>query len=138
MTARLAGILETAIYTDDMQRARHFYEDIMGLNPMFCGRCLTAYGVGGRGVLLLFQRGGSARPAVMPSGTIPGHDGSGPAHFAFAIDADQLQPWEERLRERGIGIEGRTSWPRGGKSIYFRDPDGHLVELATPGLWPIY
>jgi catechol 2,3-dioxygenase-like lactoylglutathione lyase family enzyme len=36
----------------------------------------------------------------------------------------------------GIAIEGRTNWRRGGISIYFRDPDGHLLELATPGLWP--
>ena len=38
------------------------------------------------------------------------------------------------LPTEGIAIEGRTKWPRGGESIYFRDPDGHLVELATPGL----
>ena len=38
----------------------------------------------------------------------------------------------------GIAIEGRTDWSRGGHSIYFRDPDGHLLELATPGLWTIY
>ena len=30
------------------------------------------------------------------------------------------------------------NWERGGQSIYFRDPDGHLVELATPGIWAIY
>jgi catechol 2,3-dioxygenase-like lactoylglutathione lyase family enzyme len=57
---------------------------------------------------------------------------------AFAIAADELAPWEERLRERGIAVEGRTDWSRGGHSIYFRDPDGHLLELATPGLWRIY
>ena len=40
---------------------------------------------------------------------------------------------------RGRGsLEGRTEWPRGGVSVYFRDPDGHLLELATPGLWEGY
>ena len=34
--------------------------------------------------------------------------------------------------------KARTSWSRGGRSIYFRDPDGHLLELATPGLWAVY
>ena len=50
--------------------------------------------------------------------------------------ADALAEWEARLAEEAIAIEGRTKWRRGGESIYFRDPDGHLLELATPGLWP--
>jgi catechol 2,3-dioxygenase-like lactoylglutathione lyase family enzyme len=58
--------------------------------------------------------------------------------MAFAVAADQLPKWEEKLREQGIAIEGRTAWSRGGHSVYFRDPDGHLLELATPGLWATY
>ncbi len=135
---KLDGVLETSIYTGDMDRARRFYEEIMGLKPMFSDSRLTAYGVGPRSVLLVFQRGDSANPATLPGGVIPGHDGSGPLHFAFAIAASELEAWEERLRENGIPIEGRMSWPRGGKSTYFRDPDGHVLELATPGLWENY
>jgi catechol 2,3-dioxygenase-like lactoylglutathione lyase family enzyme len=135
---RLDGILETAIYVDDAPRARRFYEDVLELTPVFSDGRLTAYAIGNRSILLVFRRGGSLSAASMPGGTIPGHDGAGPAHFAFAIGADQLAAWEERLGEHGVAIEGRTQWPRGGTSIYFRDPDGHLVELATPGLWPIY
>jgi catechol 2,3-dioxygenase-like lactoylglutathione lyase family enzyme len=37
-----------------------------------------------------------------------------------------------------VNIESRVKWPRGGESIYFRDPDDHLVELVTPGTWAIY
>jgi len=60
------------------------------------------------------------------------------SELAFSIAADELAAWEERLAAADIAIEGRTKWPRGGKSVYFRDPDGHLLELATPGLWPGY
>ncbi len=134
----LNGILETAVYVDDMARAQAFYEEVMGLKPMFQDRRLTAYDVAGRSVLLVFKRGASLEPAVLPGGTIPAHDGAGPLHLAFATGADQLAAWEERLKANRVEIEGRTDWPRGGKSIYFRDPDGHLIELATPGLWPIY
>lgn len=135
---RLDGVLETAIYVDDVDRARRFYEDVLELAPVFSDGRLTAYAVGGRSMLLLFRRGGSVNEAKLPGGTIPGHDGAGPTHFAFAIGSDQLTAWEERLLAHGIVIEGRTEWPRGGRSLYFRDPDGHLLEFATPGLWPIY
>ncbi|MGA7324547.1 MAG: VOC family protein [Rhodomicrobium sp.] len=135
---KLDGVLETSIYVDDMERAKRFYEDVMGLKPMFSDSRLTAYGLGSRSVLLVFQRGASVNPAALPGGVIPGHDGSGPLHFAFAIGASELEAWEEQLREHGVQIEGRMTWPRGGKSIYFRDPDGHVLELATPGLWENY
>lgn len=135
---KLDGILETALYTDDMVQARRFYEDVLELEPIFADDRLCAYGIADRDVLLLFQRGTTTETVTMPGGTIPGHDGSGPLHVAFAVGRDQLDEWERRLVSRRVEIEGRTDWPRGGRSIYFRDPDGHLLEFATPGLWTIY
>jgi catechol 2,3-dioxygenase-like lactoylglutathione lyase family enzyme len=137
VTPALDGILETALYVDDLDRARRFYENVLALAPMFVDDRLCAYAVA-HGVLLLFRRGASLQTTYMPTGTIPPHDGSGPLHVAFAIASDALPDWEERLRRHDVGIEGRTDWPRGGRSIYFRDPDGHLVEMATPGLWQNY
>jgi len=58
--------------------------------------------------------------------------------WPFAIAAAELAAWEKRLGEHNVAIEGRTDWPRGGKSVYFRDPDNHLLELVTPGVWAIY
>jgi catechol 2,3-dioxygenase-like lactoylglutathione lyase family enzyme len=138
MIPKLNGVLETALYVDDLAAACAFYEQILGLHGIYRDKRLSAYDVGGRSVLLLFPRGQSLATVHMPGGTIPPHDGSGPAHIAFSVAADELGAWESRLRDAGIDIEGRTKWPRGGESIYFRDPDGHLLELATPGLWPGY
>jgi catechol 2,3-dioxygenase-like lactoylglutathione lyase family enzyme len=132
------GVLETVLYVDDFVRAGAFYQQVLGLAAIYTDQRLQAYDVGGRGVLLLFRRGQSLQTVTLPGGTIPPHDGSGPVHIAFSIAADDLAAWEQRLREAGIAIEGRTQWPRGGHSIYFRDPDGHLLELATPGLWQGY
>jgi catechol 2,3-dioxygenase-like lactoylglutathione lyase family enzyme len=135
---KLDGILETALYVDDMARARAFYEGVLGLTPIFEDRRLTAYGIAGRDVLLLFRRGGSTATVTMPGGTIPGHDGAGPLHVAFAIGKDEEAEWRRKLASHGVPIEGETTWSRGGHSIYVRDPDGHLLELATPGLWTVY
>ena len=88
--------------------------------------------------LLLFKRGATLETVHLPGGTIPPHDGRGPLHVAFAITAEALPDWERRLGEQEIAIEGRTDWPRGGHSIYFRDPDGHLLELVTPAVWATY
>ena len=135
---QLDRVLETCLYVDDLDRAARFYEQIMELAPLTSDGRFRAYDVGGKSVLLLFRRGATLETVRMPGGTIPPHDGHGPLHIAFAVSADELAQWEARLNERSIEIEGRTDWSRGGKSIYFRDPDGHLLELATPGLWATY
>jgi catechol 2,3-dioxygenase-like lactoylglutathione lyase family enzyme len=134
----LLGVLETSLYVDAFERACPFYEQVLGLNSIYRDARLCAYDVGGRGVLLLFLRGHSLEPSHLPGGTVPPHNGHGPLHMAFSIAADALAAWEGRLAEAGVAIESRVKWPRGGESIYFRDPDGHVLELATPGLWPGY
>jgi catechol 2,3-dioxygenase-like lactoylglutathione lyase family enzyme len=136
---KLDGVLETALYTDDMERARAFYEGVLELKPIFEDKRLCAYGIAERSVLLIFHRGGATETVMLPNGgSIPGHDGAGPLHIAFAIGKDELPRWEAQLKSHGVAIEGHTDWSRGGRSIYFRDPDGHLLEFATPGLWKVY
>jgi len=135
---RLDRVLETCLYVDDLDRAARFYEDVLGLAVLTSDQRFRAYDVGGKSVLLIFRRGFTLETVRMPGGTIPPHDGHGPLHMALAIAADALADWERRLAEHGVAIEGRTRWSRGGESIYFRDPDGHLLELATPGLWATY
>ena len=86
---------------------------------------------GDRQVLLLFKKGGS-RAIQSP------HDGDGELHIAFAIAASELPNWETWLAKKGIPVEEKRQWELGGHSLYFRDPDRHLIEIATPGVWAIY
>ena len=138
MTPKLDRVIETCLYVDDLDRAAEFYERVLGLTALTADARFRAYDVGGASVLLLFRRGATLETVHMPGGTIPPHDGRGPLHMALAIAADALPQWEQRLADHGVAVEGRTDWSRGGHSIYFRDPDGHLLELATPGLWRTY
>jgi catechol 2,3-dioxygenase-like lactoylglutathione lyase family enzyme len=135
---KLDRVLETALYVDNLAAAARFYEQVMDLAPLTADDRFRAYDIGGKSVLLLFQRGSTLETVHMPGGTIPPHDGHGPVHIAFGVAAEDLPEWERRLGHEGVTIEGRTDWPRGGRSVYFRDLDAHLLELATPGLWTIY
>jgi catechol 2,3-dioxygenase-like lactoylglutathione lyase family enzyme len=135
----LTGLLETALYVDDLDRASHFYEALFGLTRIEEGdRRFRAYSVAGRGVLLLFKRGASNCVTRLPFGTLGPHDGRGSLHMAFSIPAEDLAEWENILARHDIAVESRIQWPRGGTSLYFRDPDQNLLELATPGIWSIY
>jgi len=139
VTPPLRGVLETSLYVEDLARAAAFWEEAIGLKLLVPADArFRAYDVGRNSVLLLFRRGATLETVRMPGGTIPPHDGAGRLHVAFAVSAQELAEWEERLASAGVEIEGRADWPRGGRSVYFRDPDGHLVEFATPGLWPTY
>lgn len=134
----LTGVLETALYVEDLPRSVQFYRTVLELEPMVADERFCALNVAGRQVLLLFKKGASTQPMPRPGGVIPAHDGGGELHMAFAIDRAELQRWEASLRAKGVAIESRVTWEQGGVSVYVRDPDRHLIELATPGIWSIY
>ncbi|MFO0909353.1 MAG: VOC family protein [Isosphaeraceae bacterium] len=122
---------KAGIYVDDLDRAERFYAEVLGLEVIGreAGRHLF-FRVGTGEVLLVFN------PETTRIGDqFPSHGTSGPGHFALGIEARELDAWRERLIAHGVAIEHEAHWPRGGRSIYFRDPAGNSVELVTPGLW---
>jgi catechol 2,3-dioxygenase-like lactoylglutathione lyase family enzyme len=134
----VTGVVETCLYVDDLARAARFYEDVFEFKRLIGDERFCALSVADRNVLLLFRRGATRESIPTPGGTIPAHDGAGRVHVAFSIPAAAEGDWKRRLAERGIVIESTVDWPRGGRSLYFRDPDQHLLELITPGCWSIY
>jgi catechol 2,3-dioxygenase-like lactoylglutathione lyase family enzyme len=126
------GLLESSLYVADPAASARFYEKIFGFRKISdFGERGCAMEAGERQVLLLFRKRGSL-DIESP------HDGEGELHIAFAAPAAELERWEAWLAQNGIAIEEKKSWDRGGVSVYFRDPDRHLLELATPGVWTIY
>ena len=134
----LTGIVETGLTVTDLDRAVDFYTRIFGLGVMFRDFRMAALDAAPGHALLLFLEGHSAAGTQVPGGFIPGHNASGHAHFAFSIPAASLDDWRARLAAEDLAIESTVTWPRGAVSLYFRDPDGNLGELVTPGLWANY
>jgi catechol 2,3-dioxygenase-like lactoylglutathione lyase family enzyme len=126
------GILETALYVADLPRATAFYQRIFGFAINFAAERLVALAVQPGHVLLLFTKQGSAD---LPRGA---HHGDGNLHLAFAVNADQIEAWRSHLAAHTIALDDEIRWDRGGISLYFRDPDGHLLEVASPGVWANY
>ena len=132
MPPQTQGLLESSLYVTDVAASARFYERIFGFNIINdFGERGCALQAGERQVLLLFEKN-SSRLTQSP------HHGDGELHVAFAVAASELSNWEAWLDENGIAVEEKRTWDAGGQSVYFRDPDRHLLEIATPGVWSIY
>ena len=132
------GMLEFSLYVQDVSRASAFYQDLFGFPMLVSKERIAALDVEGKQILLLFKQGASSKPMRGPGGVLPPHGSEGTSHVAFAIRESDVEPWEGWLRERAVEVESKVEWDGGGRSLYFRDPDGHLLELVTPGVWATY
>ena len=132
MPPKTNGILESSLYVSDLPRSVRFYQETFGFSVIkeFADRGCAMH-AGTHQVLLLFKKGAS-RAIQSP------HDGDGELHLAFAVASAELANWESWLYARAIAVEEKITWELGGTSLYFRDPDRHLLEIATPGTWSIY
>jgi catechol 2,3-dioxygenase-like lactoylglutathione lyase family enzyme len=133
---QINGIVETALHVADVDRSSQFYKSLFNLPQIAGSERFAALAVPGNAVLLLFLKDGTPAPMETPGGVIPPHGGSGDLHFAMKVDS--IDDCLAELAHYAIPIESTVHWPRGGTSIYFRDPDHHLVELITPGCWEVY
>jgi len=123
-------IFETVLYAEDLGVAEQFYRDAVGLEVIGRSDLLVVFRCGS-GVLLIFD----PRKTGVPGRDVPSHGSSGVGHIAFAAKPEELNAWRKQLREAGIPVELEMDWEEGGRSIYFRDPAGNVVELAPPTLW---
>lgn len=135
----ISGVLETALIVEEIDRAARFYQELFGFDVLAQTDRLCAMNVKPAQVLLLFRRGCSVDEVRLPGGVLPGGiDAQGRSHMAFAIEEAHLEVWLRWLKHNGVAIESTVHWERGGTSLYFRDPDGNLLELASPGVWANY
>ncbi len=132
--SRVYGVLETCLYASDLDTTAAFYEDLIGLAVYSREAGRHVFFRCGEAMLLLFD---PARTSVQDAG-VPAHGARGAGHVCFAVADDAMDAWIVKLTAAGIRIEHEQSWPRGGRSIYVRDPAGNSVELASPRIWGLH
>ena len=127
---RPTRIFETVLYSEDLATAGRFYRDAVGLEVITREDLAVVFRCGD-GVLLIFD----PRKSRAAGREVPSHGTSGAGHIAFAAKPEDLDAWRKQLRKAGIYIEREVDWDEGGRSLYFRDPAGNIIELAPPTIW---
>ncbi|MBV0912320.1 VOC family protein [Anianabacter salinae] len=131
----LGGVLEAAIYVDDLDAAEAFYGDLLGLETVIRQEGRHVFFRCGQAILLAFDPAASRVPPGPDQLPVPPHGASGPGHVCFAAEADELERMSTALPVEGVPVEADFRWPHGPRSIYVRDPAGNSVEFAEPKLW---
>ena len=137
---KLNGLLETGLFVRNLSRARDFYQHIVGLEKLKESEAGCVFVVAKGQLLLLISEEKARVPSKAPGGEVPpcvsgAGETLGAGHIAFAVAEAEFDGWRARLESQGVEVLSEVAWEGGARSLYFRDPDGHLLELATPGLW---
>ena len=136
MTLRVGRVLETCLYASDLEAAERFYGGVLGLQVHAREAGRHVFFRCGDAMLLVFdpERTSSAAGAVRGV-PVPAHGSRGPGHVCFRVGEDELPAWRDRLERAGLAVEAEIHWPKGGSSLYVRDPAGNSVELAPGSIW---
>jgi len=137
----LNGLVETALFVEHLPRACDFYQQVLGLTKLRASATGYVFRLADQRYFLLVLREAAQQSNTAPNGTVlppcalPEQSGRGPGHVAFGVASDAFDSWRTRLTKHGVEILREVTWESGARSLYFRDPDDHLIELATAGIW---
>lgn len=142
MPPKLGQIVEVVLYTSNVGKLSAWYKDVFDLEPFEESPFLVGYNLPNDTLLLIFDRTKTTedRP-IEGAGTIPKHGcetGLG-QHISFAcVGPEEMDEWEAHFKNKGVEITGTMKWERGGRSIYVKDWEGHVIEIMTRGVWKVY
>lgn len=124
-------IKETCLYLKDLEKAKQFYQDVLGLEVIHYSPEKHLFFKVGASVLLCFNPADSKLKESPPA-----HFGGGNQHFAFEIHHSEYNLTKNEVLKKGIEIIDEVTWASGRKSFYFRDPEGNILEiLPDQGIW---
>lgn len=127
---RVEGVHETVLYAGDVPALVAFYTDVVGLTEIDPpDQHSAAFRLDDGNVLLVFDPARTSTPGRF----VPEHGTTGAGHVAFKVG--DLDSAAHDVRTHNIEIEREITWPKGGRSVYFRDPAGNSVEFVEGEIW---
>jgi catechol 2,3-dioxygenase-like lactoylglutathione lyase family enzyme len=127
----IVKIKETCLYVHDLEGARRFYHDVLGLPVISYLPGKHLFLRAGGSVLLCFNPDDSKTKTSPPP-----HYAEGRQHFAFEVPKEDYERTKAEIKGKGITIIDVVTWANGTESFYFHDPAGNILEvLPDPGIW---
>jgi catechol 2,3-dioxygenase-like lactoylglutathione lyase family enzyme len=123
-------IKETCLYVKDLEKTEDFYHSKLDMEIIGKVKERHVFFKAGGSVLLCF-----INEATRHDTKLPPHYGLGNIHLAFETKKEEYDLWKKKIHSLGIPIEHEQEWHKGYRSFYFRDPDGHLLEIVQEGMW---
>ena len=133
---KVKSILETCLYAENLDEIELFYGEVLGLEPFSKRKGRSVFFRCGEAVLLYFNPNNTSQiPVEVEGQKIPLHGAKGEGHICFKIKEEEIDQWRDWLQSKGVEIESEVKWSTGSSSLYFRDPAGNCLEVASPLLW---
>ena len=126
----ITQIKETSLYVQNLERTELFYHQKLGLKLISLQEGRHIFFKAGSSVLLCFLAN-----VTKNDDKLPPHYGKGQIHLAFEVAREDYQAAKEKIQSKDITIEHEQHWYDDFYSFYFRDPDGHSLEVVQENMW---
>jgi catechol 2,3-dioxygenase-like lactoylglutathione lyase family enzyme len=130
LTTQFTQVKETCLYFADLELARHFYHEKLGLPIISFVENKHVFFRTGSSVLLCFNPNSSSLKKSPPA-----HYSSGKYHFALEVEANIYERAKKEIESMDIAVIDEVTWENGQKSFYFNDPIGNVLEIVPKGIW---
>ena len=120
------GIAAITLFVEDLGAARRFYEEVFGLPVVFEDEVSAVFKFGDTLVNVLDAREG---PELVAPASVAAADSG--VRFQFTLGVDDVDRKCDELKSRGVELlNGPVDRPWGIRTASFRDPGGHIWEIA--------
>lgn len=124
MNIPIRGVNHVTFSVSDLDASAAFYESVFGKEPLLQTEQMAYFDVGGLWLALNLQVG------IPRSETVHSY-----THVAFTLDTGDFEKMARHLESLGVALRPTREREEGeGQSLYFADPDGHLLEFHTGDL----